>query len=595
LKKEVPPGFARLADPYDPTASEPYRSALDGLNDLSYYKGRLYLYFGVTPALMFFWPFVALTGHYLSQRLVVLICCSVGFLASMSVLVGAWRRYFPDVRVWVVAAGALALGWAMVVPVMLPRSDVYEVAISCGYMLTMLAVGAIWGALHKPEQRCWWLAAASAAYGLAIGARPTLLFGAAILLVPLIQAWREGGRVWTLLLAAIAPIALIGSGILLYNGLRFDNPFEFGQHYQLADVPAATHQYFNPRFFWFNFRVYLLEPARWKTRFPFVNKIAHPPLPAGYGQVELPFGILTNIPLVWFAAAVPLSWRGRAGQEASKVRLFAAAVAWLFVACALPLVFFSSAIVRYEVDFTPALVLLAVIGLLGLERATAPTSEAGQVAKSLWRRDARWGWGALLSFSVAFNLLASAQVYAGRQCAVGVALAQRGRLPEAILSFRDALRINPDFPAAHDELGRVLERSGQAAEAVEHYRQAVRLRPDYATAQVDLGNALLRVNNLPDAITHYEQALQHRPDYANAHNNLGVALARLGQMQEAVGHWEQAVRIDPDYAEAHCNLGVALAKAGRIPEGIEHLRQALRINPDYVRARDALAQLQARQ
>jgi tetratricopeptide (TPR) repeat protein len=66
-------------------------------------------------------------------------------------------------------------------------------------------------------------------------------------------------------------------------------------------------------------------------------------------------------------------------------------------------------------------------------------------------------------------------------------------------------------------------------------------------------------------------------------------------MQEAVGHWEQAVRIDPDYAEAHCNLGVALAKAGRIPEGIEHLRQALRINPDYVRARDALAQLQARQ
>jgi tetratricopeptide (TPR) repeat protein len=318
-------------------------------------------------------------------------------------------------------------------------------------------------------------------------------------------------------------------------------------------------------------------------------------LPAGYGQVELPFGILTNIPLVWFAAAVPLSWRGRAGQEASKVRLFAAAVAWLFVACALPLVFFSSAIVRYEVDFTPALVLLAVIGLLGLERATAPTSEAGQVAKSLWRRDARWGWGALLSFSVAFNLLASAQVYAGRQCAVGVALAQRGRLPEAILSFRDALRINPDFPAAHDELGRVLERSGQAAEAVEHNRQAVRLRPDYATAQVDLGNALLRVNNLPDAITHYEQALQHRPDYANAHNNLGVALARLGQMQEAVGHWEQAVRIDPDYAEAHCNLGVALAKAGRIPEGIEHLRQALRINPDYVRARDALAQLQARQ
>ncbi len=369
LKKEVPPGLTRLADPYNPTANEPYQFGPDGLHDLSYYKGRLYLYFGVTPALILFWPFVALTGHYLSHRLAVLVFCTIGFLASVSVLYAAWRRYFSDVRVWVVAAGALALGLATIVPVILPRSDVYEVAISCGYMLTMLALGAIWGALHKPERRCWWLAAASAAYGLAVAARPTLLFGAVILLVPVIQAWRERRRAWTLLVAAIAPIALIGSGVLLYNALRFDSPFEFGQHYQLAAVPSATFQYFRPRFFWFNFRVYFLEPVRWSARFPFVHKTALPSLPVGYQQVEYPFGILTNIPLVWLAAAVPLAWRRRSGTEASALRSFAAAAAWLFVVCALPLAFFSSAIMRYEVDFVPVLVLLAVIGLLGLERA----------------------------------------------------------------------------------------------------------------------------------------------------------------------------------------------------------------------------------
>jgi len=587
LKKEVPPGLARLADPYNPTASEPYWFGPAGLHDLSYYKGRLYLYFGVTPALILFWPFVALTGHYLSHRLAVLVFCSIGFLASVGVLVAAWRRYFSDVSVWVLAAGALALGLATVVPVILPRSDVYEVAISCGYMLTMLALGAIWGALHKPERRCWWLAAASAAYGLAVGARPTLLFGAIILVVPVIQAWREGRRVGTLLVAAIAPIALIGSGVLLYNALRFDSPFEFGQHYQLAAVPSATFQYFRPRFFWFNFRVYFLEPARWSVRFPFVHKIAAPPLPVGYEQVEYPFGLLTNIPLVWLAAAVPLAWRGRSGPEASTLRSFAAAGASLFVVCALPLGFFSSAIIRYEVDFAPALVLLAVVGLLGLERAL--------IGQPLRRRAARWGWGALLSFSIAFNLLASIQVYGGRECALGVALAQAGRVPEAIQCFNEALRLDPDFPAAHDELGHALERSGRAAEAVEHYKRAVLLRPDYVAAQVDLGNALLRMDTLQEAIAHYEQALQINPDYADAHNNLGVALVRLGRPQEAMGHWEQALRINPDYAEAHCNLGVALGQAGRIPEAIGHLQQALRIKPDFARARNALARLQARQ
>jgi hypothetical protein len=377
LKKEVPPAFTRMADPYDPTANARFRLGSDGMHDLSYNKGRLYLYFGITPALLLFWPFVTVTGQYLSESRAVTIFCAFGFLASVGLLRALWRRYFAEVNVAVVAAGTLALGLATAVPVMLPGSVYIAVAISCGYMLTMLSLGAIWCALHETERRCRWLAAASVAYGLAVGARPTLLFGAIILLVPVIQAWREGRRVWTLLVAAIAPIALIGFGLMLYNALRFDSPFEFGLHYQLAEVPSTTHHFFHARFFWFNFRMYFLEPARWSTRFPFVHGVVVPPLPVGYGRVDNPFGVLTNIPLVWLALAVPLAWRHRSGREASTLRWFAAAVAWLFVACALPLGFFSNVIIRFEVDFLPALLLLAVVGLLGLERAGHARGVAG--------------------------------------------------------------------------------------------------------------------------------------------------------------------------------------------------------------------------
>ena len=73
LKTEAPLGLTQLADPYDPAANAHFRLGSDRLYDLSYYKGRLYLYFGVTPALILFWPFVALTGHYLSHRLAVVI------------------------------------------------------------------------------------------------------------------------------------------------------------------------------------------------------------------------------------------------------------------------------------------------------------------------------------------------------------------------------------------------------------------------------------------------------------------------------------------------------------------------------------------
>src|SRR5579862_3283427 len=86
LKKDVPPGLAQLSEPYNPTANAPYRLAPYWLHDLSFYKGRLYLYFGITPALLLFWPFVALTGHYLLQRQAVAIFCVIGFLTSVGLL-----------------------------------------------------------------------------------------------------------------------------------------------------------------------------------------------------------------------------------------------------------------------------------------------------------------------------------------------------------------------------------------------------------------------------------------------------------------------------------------------------------------------------
>ena len=130
---------------------------------------------------------------------------------------------------------------------------------------------------------------------------------------------------------------------MLYNALRFDSPFEFGMRYQLAGERQVTQQFFSLRYLWFNFRVYFLEPARWSARFPFVHGIAVPPLPAGYGGVEDPFGVLTNIPLVWLALAVPLAWRSRSGQAGSILRWFVMAVALLFGICALTLGLFCGA------------------------------------------------------------------------------------------------------------------------------------------------------------------------------------------------------------------------------------------------------------
>jgi tetratricopeptide (TPR) repeat protein len=627
LNKDVPIGLTQLADPYDPVANSSVRYGDSRLHDLSYYKGKLYLYFGVTPALALFWPYAAVTGQYLYHRQAVALFCMAGFLASVSVLIAVWRRYFTEVSAGVVAAGVIALGLVTGVLALLTRCYVYEVAISCGYMLVMLALGGIWRALQETERTWRWLAAASAAYGLAVGARPSLLFGAIILLVPVVKAWRERQRVWSLLVAAVGPIALIGLGLMLYNRLRFDSPFEFGLRYQLAMDRQHMLRPFSPSNLWFNFRLYFLEPVHWNRHFPFINEIAVPPVPAGHGRVEAPFGVLANVPLVWLALAVPLAWRDRPKEMRAVICWFLAAVVLLFVAGAVVINLYYYTAIRFEVEFLPALLLLAVIGILGVERTLAPTSESGQASRTSWRILARCGWGLLLGFSVASTLLATVVQCAEEHANLGTYYVMRGETEKAAAEFAAAVRLKPSFADAHENLAKLLAESGRTTEAIAEYEAALNINPDSADIHNDLGTVLAALGKFDAAIEQYRNALQINPELSDVHYNLAVALAeegktpeaiteyeavirikpdpvtynnlaitllRIGRVPEAVEQYQQGVLLQPDDPELHYNLGNALVQLGKTHDAITQYEQALKLRPDFTVAREALARLNAR-
>jgi superkiller protein 3 len=56
---------------------------------------------------------------------------------------------------------------------------------------------------------------------------------------------------------------------------------------------------------------------------------------------------------------------------------------------------------------------------------------------------------------------------------LGSALADQGKLPEAIEHYRQALQIKPDYAGAHNNWGLALARRGRLA-GVEHYRRVSR-------------------------------------------------------------------------------------------------------------------------
>jgi tetratricopeptide (TPR) repeat protein len=171
---------------------------------------------------------------------------------------------------------------------------------------------------------------------------------------------------------------------------------------------------------------------------------------------------------------------------------------------------------------------------------------------------------------------------------LGVLLANRGEIDQAIAHYRAALQIVPNFSEAHNNLGSALASRGQFGEAIVHYRQALDILPEFAEAHNNFGNALAGQGRIDEAMMHYRQALDLKPDYVEAHNNLGSALARQGRIDEATSHYRRALAIKPDYAEAHNNLGAALQRREQTAEAIAQYEAALAIEPKYAEAHNNL-------
>ncbi|MDB4244183.1 tetratricopeptide repeat protein [bacterium] len=163
---------------------------------------------------------------------------------------------------------------------------------------------------------------------------------------------------------------------------------------------------------------------------------------------------------------------------------------------------------------------------------------------------------------------------------LGAANQQLGKLDQAVLAYKNALLLKPDYADAYYNLGNALHKQGKLDEAIESYNKALLLKPDYALAYYNLGNTLKDQGNVDEAIMAYNKALSLNPDFAEAYNNMGSAFRSKGKLEEAIGAYNKALSLKPNYAGSYSNLGNALQKQGKLKESIEAYKKAVSINPN---------------
>lgn len=349
------PEFLRLADPY---------AGPQGTNrphDMTFYRGKFYLYYGITPALILMVPWRLITGTYLTEVAASASFCLVGFLIGAQWLLRTYRRYFANVHIsWVMLCLAV-LGLGSPIYFLGNNPTFYAVPIAGAFFCLMLA-GLLFDNSNRSRTACFsliWLAAASLVLGLAVGARPNYVAGLSLLLLPAVRCWQRSplGQKWnretqSLAAAAILPAALIGAGLAYYNYLRFGSITEFGIRYSLSTVNQNTMSLIGLEFYPKNIQLYLFHAADFIRYFPFFH--------AG----DRPFGILPHLTLACAAFLFPitrLSPLFRFDHSWANSGIF-----WLGTSCAnlAILCLFFGGEDRYLVDFVPGALLLGSALLL---------------------------------------------------------------------------------------------------------------------------------------------------------------------------------------------------------------------------------------
>jgi tetratricopeptide (TPR) repeat protein len=177
------------------------------------------------------------------------------------------------------------------------------------------------------------------------------------------------------------------------------------------------------------------------------------------------------------------------------------------------------------------------------------------------------------------------------QC-LGCAYLEEGKLEPGIAELREALRLSPNYPDAHNNLGLALVKAGRAAEAVPHFQAALSVT-DKPDIHHNLGSALDALGHTDDAIREYEAALALEPDRYLTLVVLAKDLAAHGRFAEAEAHLRYALELNPVEVEPRRLMAVTLTVDGRVEDAIGQYREILRRNPDDLDALNNIAWMRA--
>lgn len=331
------------------------------LLDTSYYKDKIYFYFGITPILLFYAPFNLITGLFLTDKFIVFILSSFIFILTLLIvkilikkIIKGRMPFYIDILI------IFLVGFCNYLPFLLIRSAAYEVAITSAAFLLFLCLYLFFIYLYKNKTPYSSMFFIGLLIALSVGCRPHY-----ILFIPLfifativIEQFKKTNitNIIKLFLVFSTPCILYGTILAIYNYLRFDSIFEFGRTYQLNKL-NQINWHFKIQDLFIGIKYNLFQAPIINTNFPLFSLVSAKGHSIGN---EFITGILYTFPLILILSLLPfilyILW-----QNDKKISIFFILLTFISIINLLIGTSVAGIVQRYIFEYLCLIVLISII------------------------------------------------------------------------------------------------------------------------------------------------------------------------------------------------------------------------------------------
>ena len=192
-----------------------------------------------------------------------------------------------------------------------------------------------------------------------------------------------------------------------------------------------------------------------------------------------------------------------------------------------------------------------------------------------------------------------------------VALVRQGRSGSAVKRLKHTLRMFPDFPQAHEELGNALLAQNKPEMAIESFKKAIELNTENPSALIKLGKIYSALGRKEEAEESYKvamamdpiqeqlatatqlfakgdaeeaeklcrEALKIKPDDVNGLRLLAAIASKMEQKQDAITLLERAVELKPKFSGAWGDLAESYSEIDDYGKALDAVQRVIKLQP----------------